>query len=206
MIKIYKNVFDRKDPKDYSINEFFFQPSKILKYFSRNILTSEPLFLARKITEIELESIKEVRNETKRTFLPAADFSNTVLFSIDIDNVSHNFQLKKKLVDKLSALPSTFVVQESVSKNLVAFFKWNGRASDYPLIYYKHYLEMTLLLGVQIDYLPELNRLRYVSINEPLYFNVDSDPVIEKLEGLETPPYITSVTAREARKLKYKSA
>ena len=65
---------------------------------------------------------------------------------------------------------------------------------------------MTLLLGVQIDYLPELNRLRYVSINEPLYFNFDSDPVTEKLEGLETPPYITSVTAREARKLKYKSA
>jgi hypothetical protein len=97
------------------------------------------------------------------------------------------------------------VVKESVSGNLVAFFQYDCSVMNYPYLYYKLYLELTLLLGVTIDYLPEIGRLRYVGGPGCLYKNEDARIVTELLKVNTLPKIQTSITPAQARNIKYGS-
>ncbi len=197
-IVAYRNVFKREDVAHFDFLDL--------------IKNQEVIFNAFKIDDFEeeLENIKNIsdkeqRNIAKRNFIPAVDLSQSGILSIDIDGISNNPELKEKLIAKFRKLNSVYVLMESVSGNLVAFFKYECQAKDFPFLYYKIYLELTLVLSVNIDFLPEIGRLRYVSTGEVYIFNENSETLDEILE-VESLPYInTQVGKDKARRTIYGS-
>ena len=194
----YKNVFNRENFKEITSDKFFTDPESILKGFG----IEQPKELAKMIKNT---ADKVLRNDLKRELLPAANISTAGLLSIDIDGISTDFYLIKKITEKLISDGRALAVQESVSGNLVAYFKFDCSVADYPYLYYKLWLEFTLLLGVSIDFLPDLQRLRYISLGD-LYHYDDGAPVITEILKIERLPSInTNITVRDARGIIYRS-
>lgn len=189
----YRNVFNRNDNAEFDFLDLLKNQYLIFNAFKIDDY------------ETELETIKSIvckeeRNVAKRNYIPAVDLSMSGVLSIDIDNIFKNEDLKQKVIQKLSKLHSCFAVMESISGNVVAFFKYECTTVEFPFLYYKIYLELTLLLSVNIDFLPEIGRLRYVSIGELYHFNENSD-VLTKIMDVETLPYINTVVSKDkARK------
>ena len=196
MIIVYKNVFDRDTIFESTFETYLNNPSEIFDALGNDLESLET---------IRNEADKYKRNDLKRTNLQEMDLSMSGVFAIDIDGISNKPELKKKIVDKLSNLPTTYVVKESVSGNIVAFFKYDCSVAKYPFLYYKMYLELTILLAVNIDFLPEIGRLRYVDANPVIYMNESSDVVVDILEVDELPYIKTSLGRKDARHARYGS-
>jgi len=185
----YQNVFNRNDNAEFDFLDFIHNPELVFNAFKIDDFESE---LAR-IKSIEN---KEERNNAKRNYIPSVDLSMSGVLSIDIDGIFNNPDLKSKVISKLQNLKSCFVVMESVSGNVVAFFKYECTTVEFPFLYYKIYLELTLLLSVNIDFLPEIGRLRYVSIGEVYHFNENSE-TLDEIMDVETLPYINTVVKKD---------
>lgn len=183
----YRNVFSRDFSTEFTFDDFINNPEKILNHYDLDVA--------------ELERIKNIedkaeRNNEKRNLIPAVDISSASVLSIDIDGIHNNPALKSIIIDKLKRLDLTYAVKESVSGNVVAFFKYDCNSSDFKFLYYKLYLELTLMLSVNIDFLPEIGRLRYVSLGETYYINEDSKVVTEMLV-VDQLPYINTVVKKD---------
>lgn len=194
----YRNVFKREDTRQFSFVDFIKNPQVIFESFEIEDFENE-------LEKIKNIQVKEERNNAKRNFIPAVDLSQSGILSIDIDGINKNELVKEKIIEKLSKLTSVYVLMESVSGNLVAFFKYQCSTKDFPFLYYKIYLELTLLLSVNIDFLPEIGRLRYVSNGQVYIFNENCNVLDEILE-VDSLPYInTQVGKDRARKTIYGS-
>lgn len=194
----YRNVFKREDARQFSFEDFIKSPSYIFEEFEVENFKEE-------LENIKNIQVKEERNNAKRNFIPAVDLSQSGILSIDIDGIHKNELVKEKLIEKLKKLNSVHVLMESVSGNLVVFFKYECTTKDFPFLYYKIYLELTLILSVNIDFLPEIGRLRYVSMGDIYVFNENSEVLTDILE-VETLPYInTQVGKDKARRTIYGS-
>jgi hypothetical protein len=194
----YKSVFERKDTREFDFLDLIKNQEVIFNAFKIDDYKDE-LYRIKNIEN------KELRNNEKRNYIPAVDLSMSGVLSIDIDNIFQNQELKQKVITKLSKISSCFAVMESISGNVVAFFKYECSTVEFPFLYYKIYLELTLLLSVNIDFLPEIGRLRYVSIGELYHFNENSD-VLDEIMEVETLPYInTQVGKDKARKAIFES-
>lgn len=193
-VMAYKNVFSRNEVKQFSFYEFIKTPEVIFLEFGQDNFKQE-------LDNIRNIADKEERNLAKRNYIPAVDLSQSGILSIDIDGIFNNPDLKSKIISKLQKLNSTLCVMDSVSGNLVAFFQYECKTVQFPYLYYKIYLELTLLLSVNIDFLPEIGRLRYVSIGEIHHFNDNSEILTEALEVDELPYINTSVKKDKARKI-----
>ena len=197
-ILVYRTVFNRKDVRYFSFEDFILRPNMIFESFGIDNYVQE----ADRIKNI---SDKEVRNEAKRVFFPAVDLSNSGVLSIDIDGINSDKNLKESIIKSLKKLPCTYAVTESVSGNIVAFFKYDCAVKDFPFLYYKLYLELTLLLSVNIDFLPEIGRLRYLSLGEVYLLNPEAE-VLTQVLRVERLPYInTQIGKDKARKIVYGS-
>jgi hypothetical protein len=189
----YRNVFNRNDNAEFDFIDLIKNQYLIFNAFKIDDFETE-------LKNIKAISDKEERSVAKRNYIPAVDLSMSGVLSIDIDNIFKNEDLKSKIIQRLSKLHSCFAVMESVSGNVVAFFKYECSTVEFPFLYYKIYLELTLLLSVNIDFLPEIGRLRYVSIGELYHFNENSD-VLTEIMDVETLPYINTVVSKDkARK------
>lgn len=189
----YRNVFNRNDNAEFDFLDLIKNQYLIFNAFKIDDFETE-------LQNIKAISDKKERSVAKRNYIPAVDLSMSGVLSIDIDNIFKNEDLKSKIIQRLSKLHSCFAVMESVSGNVVAFFKYECSTVEFPFLYYKIYLELTLLLYVNIDFLPEIGRLRYVSIGELYHFNENSD-VLTEIMDVETLPYInTFVSKDKARK------
>jgi len=197
-ITAYRNVFNREDAKTFDFLDLIKNQFVIFNAFKLDDFEEEA-------ARIKSLSDKAERNEAKRLYFPAADLSASGVLSIDIDGISGNDSVKKEVIHKLSSHANCFAVMESASGNVVSFFKYDCTAMEFPFLYYRLYLELTLLLSVNIDFLPEIGRLRYVSIGELYHFNENSRTLTE-LMRCDTLPYInTQVGKDKARKAIYGS-
>lgn len=176
-ITVYKSVYNRKDPYTSDLDTFINNPESIYDMLGYTDWKE-------KLVEIRSEDHKPTRNEMKRAYLPAVDISESGYLSIDIDGISHDEDLKQKIIDKLYHKPSCYACMDSVSGNLVAFFKYGIEDEKFRALYYKLWLELTLELGVNIDFLPEKNRLRYIS-DGTVHFIHDEVNVRELVDYLE---------------------
>jgi len=189
----YRNVFERNNTAEFDFTDLIKNQGVIFNAFKIDDYEEELL----RIKNIDN---KEERNHAKRNYIPAVDLSMSGVLSIDIDGINKNEPLKQRVITKLSKLDTCFAVMESVSGNVVAFFKYECSTKEYPFLYYKIYLELTLLLSVNIDFLPEIGRLRYVSIGQVYHFDEESE-VLDEIMECETLPYInTQVGKDKARK------
>ena len=189
----YKTVFERNESVEFDFLDLVKYQHTIFTFFKLDDYKDQLL----RIKNIEQ---KKDRNVAKREYIPAVDLSKSGIFSIDIDGISKNEELKKVIISRLSKLDTCLCVMESVSGNVVAFFKYKCTKQQFPFLYYKTYLELTLLLSVNIDFLPEINRLRYVSIGETYHLNENSTVLVE-IMNVDTLPYInTQVNKDAARK------
>lgn len=188
-IKVYRNVFSREDVLDFSFNDLIKNPEVIYNAFKLEGFEEELLRIKSIVS-------KGLRNEAKRSFMPAADLSESGIFSIDIDNISDRPKVKDNCIAVLSGRSDVLCVMETASGNLVVFFKYNCSVEDYPFLYYRAYLQLTLELSVNIDFLPEVGRLRYVSNGEVYHYNEDSDILDEILE-VESLPYINTQVSKD---------
>ena len=194
----YKSVFDSDTMKEFNFEDLIKNQSSIFEGFGIEDFETE-------LERIKNIKSKEDRNIAKRNFIPAVDLSMSGVLSIDIDGISDKPDVKDRIIRRLSALTTCLAAMESVSGNIVVFFKYDCLASEFKFLYYKIYLEMTLLLGVNIDFLPEIGRLRYVSLGEVFIYNEDSEELTEIIE-CETLPYInTQVGNKKARGVIYGS-
>lgn len=200
-IKVYKSVYNRKETFESDLNTFIQRPDRIFKVVGLDDWKE-------KLKEIRSEEHKPTRNEMKRAYLPAVDIAESGYLSIDIDGISHDEGLKQSIIDKLYEMDSCYACMDSVSGNLVAFFKYDIEDDKFRYLYYKLWLELTLSLGVNIDFLPEKNRLRYVSDGD-VHFIHDAGYEIETLTGyleVEQLPYIkaadNSPVKEEEKKIK----
>ncbi len=194
----YRNVLERNNTAEFSFTDLIENPEVIFHAFKINDFEEE-------LSKIKNIENKEERNQVKRNLLPAVDLSMSGVLSIDIDNLTDKPHVKQKCIEKLSKLDTCFVLMESVSGNLVAFFKYECTTVEFPFLYYKIYLELTLLLSVSIDFLPEIGRLRYVSNGQIYHYNENSEELTETID-VEDLPYIkTSVTKDRARKVVFGS-
>lgn len=197
----YKNVFNRNEIFETDFETFTENPKLIDNHF-----TDEKDTFPSMCNQVKRISEKQERNEFKRCIFPAVDLSQSGILSIDIDNISDNEVLKNNIIFKLTQVDSCYLVQESLSGNLVAYFKYDCSVKDYPFVYYKLYLELTLLLGVSIDFLPEIGRLRYLTNGTIYHKNEDSETLTERIEHIEVLPYVkTSMSPKEARGKKFGS-
>ncbi len=194
----YKSVYERSDAKEFSFSDLILDQYIIFNAFKLDDYKE-------KLDRIKNIEDKEKRNQEKRNYIPAVDLSMSGILSIDIDGINKNEELKFKLIEKLSKLNSCHVLMESVSGNLVAFFKYDCSAKDFPFLYYKIYLELTLLLSVNIDFLPEIGRLRYLSIGEVYHIKNESEILTEIMECDRLPYINTSVGKDKVRKLVFGS-
>ena len=194
----YRNVFERKDTKSFEFKDFIMSPEVIFEHFELHNAGEE-------LERIKNIAIKSERNEAKRTFIPAVDLSASGILSIDIDNISDDEVKREKIIERLSKLDTCHVLMDSVSGNLVAFFKYECSTREFPFLYYKIYLELTLLLSINIDFLPEIGRLRYVSNGVIHHYNEESEELTEIMD-CEVLPYInTQVGKDKARRTIYGS-
>ncbi len=196
-VLIYRNVFNRENP----IESDFFQFLTEVKEIYRDKLQIGFVELEEVLTEIKQEENKWNRNNLKRDNLAAVDFSLAGILCIDLDHIRGYEETKKStIVEKLKTLKTVLAIRETVSGNLCVFFKYDCAVKDFPYLYYKIYLELTILLSTNIDFLPEIGRLRYLTPDEVLYVNADSETLTEVLR-VENLPYIqTTVSKNEARK------
>lgn len=195
-IIVYKSVFDRNTFIESDFDTYLNNPINIFKELESDFDS---------VSKIYSTEDKQSRNDLKRELLPAMDLSQSGILAIDIDGIYNNDSLKNRIIDRLQTLDHTYVIKESVSGNIVAFFKYDCSVLKYPFLYYKLYLELTILLGVNIDFLPEIGRLRYVGDAGFIYKNDESSIVTEIIE-VDSLPYIkTSVSPNRARGIKYGS-
>jgi len=193
---VYKNVFSRDSLMETTFDVYLENPLSIYGNFGANVGILETI---RKTKD------KEERNILKRNNLPTMDLSQSGILAIDIDNISDSPLIKENIVLKLKKNDYCFLIKESVSGNIVAFFKYDCSVKDYPFLYYKLYLELTILLGVNIDFLPEIGRLRYVDLNDILYINKNCETLTEILNVGVLPQIKTSITIKNARNVRYGS-
>lgn len=185
----YNNVYERKVAHEFSFMDLIDNPEVIFEKYDKEDFIS-------KLESIKNNPDKELRNIQKREYLPAVDLSSSGVLSIDIDNIHDQISKKVEIIDRLSRHESCLAVKESVSGNLVAFFKYECFADKFPFLYYKLYLELVLLLSVNIDFLPEIGRLRYVSVGETYYKNEQALILTEILEVPQL-PYINSAVGKD---------
>jgi len=195
-IIVYKNVFDRESFLESDFSTYLNNPKSIFDFFGQVFET------ALEVPKIE---DKIQRNDFKRLYLPAMDLSQSGLLAIDIDGISNNTILLESVRAKLVNLEYCYCVKKSVSGNLVAFFKYSCSVEDYPYLYYKLYLELTLLLGINIDFLPEIGRLRYIGSSGFEMLNENSRVITETLKVGTLPHIRTSMPVHKARSIKYGS-
>lgn len=186
---LYKTVFNRKDTGEVDASTVILSPATIYEN------------LGLKDYQEKLESIKNItdkeeRNLAKRNYLPAVDVSPENLLTIDIDGIADKPDVKLEIINKIKDLPTCHALMESVSGNLVVYFKYNCDPKNYKYLYYKIYLELTLLLGIDIDYLPEKNRLRYVSLGELYHYNPSSEYLTDILKVDNIPHDKRGVTVK----------
>ena len=196
-VTAYKNVFNRDCSLQTTFSEFATNPASIFKYFNVD--------MADVLGRIKSTANKDIRTELKRTLLPAVKLSNSGLLSIDIDNIHDLPDIKALVVRKLSENSFCHMVKESVSGNIVAFFKYECNKEDYKFLYYRLYLELALSLGVNIDFLPDVERLRYLSNPEYLYLNENSNTLTEMLKVDVLPQIKTVIPKDRARRIRYGS-
>lgn len=190
-IIVYENVFNRDKPLESAFHVYLEHPIYFFLHFNKDTSILE---------EIKNAEDKEYRNSLKRNNLPAMDLSMSNILCIDLDNVRGDDFKMNSVVSKLSKLPTCLCVRKTASNNLCAFFKYSCSTEDYPYLYYKLYLELTILLSTNIDFLPEIGRLRYVTLDEVLYLNKDSETIYDILK-VESLPYInTQINKDKARK------
>lgn len=158
---------------------FFEEPVKLFQMWNNELTEEEVTKIYEEIKEASTDH--KYKSELKRNLLPAVDLSVANIMSIDIDNVSHNPELKQKIINTLLLDDKVYCLQESASGNLVIYYKFECDKNDYQYLYYKKYLELTLKLEVAIDYLPEVNRLRYVSLGQKFIYNRAAEPLTELL-------------------------
>lgn len=196
---IYKSVFDRSEAITFSPEIFFTQPLDIFEAFK----IDSPVANAEAIA---VQEDKQLRNNMKRDLLPAASFGVANILTIDIDDIAKDYYKKKEVVQRLVDQGQALAVQESISGNVVAFYKFDCSIEDFPFLYYKIYLELTLLLGVNIDFLPDFGRLRYVNpIAETYLYNPDAPALTETLKVGKLPAINTQVGIQGARNVIYRS-
>lgn len=172
----YANVFDRSQPELISFEEF---------------ITADPLF-EKIFLEISKLDNKKLRNDFKRANLYAVDLCLTNIIRIDIDEADERIQAE--LITKLAALPYTWIIQKSASGNLCVYFQYERfllRDHKFWQIYYKLWLELTVILEVNIDFLPEQNRLAYKSNGAILY---QAETPLQYVNIIKVPslPYINT--------------
>lgn len=172
----YKNVFDRSQPELISFEEFITADSEMDKIF----------------LEIQNISDKKARNEFKRNNLFAVDLCLTNIIRIDIDEADERIQAD--LITKLAALPFVWIIQKSASGNLCVYIQYERfllRDFKFWQIYYKLWLELTVVLEVSIDFLPEQNRLAYKSNGAIVY---KAETPIKYVSVIKVPslPYINT--------------
>lgn len=189
-ITVYKSVYNRKETFESDLDTFIDSPEVI---FNQVGMTD----WEEKLKEIRAEKHKPTRNEMKRAYLPAVDIAESGYLSIDIDGIADNKPLKRSILNKLFDHPSCYSCMESVSGNLVAFFKYEVEDDKFRYLYYKLWLELTLLLGVNIDFLPEKNRLRYVS-DGFVYFIDEATETLTHYIEVEELPYIKAADNKPA--------
>lgn len=186
-ITVYENVFKRGNLLESAFHVYLENPIYFFLHFNKDTSILE---------EIKNTQDKEKRNILKRENLPAMDLSLSNILCIDLDNIRGDEYKMNTIVSKLSNLPTCLCVRKTASNNLCAFFKYNCSVADYPYLYYKLYLELTILLSTNIDFLPEIGRLRYVTLDEVLYLNKDSQVVTDILR-VESLPYINTSTPKD---------
>lgn len=194
-VTVFKNVYDREHKKKADFSVFLRYPGNLYNLFHSSDY--------RKVVEkINNETRKDVRNTLKRNILPAVDLSKSGFLSIDIDglNTFEGDHKKQEVIDKLKEREDVYCIADSISGNLVIFFKYDCDPDEFQFLYYRLYLELTLLLHVPIDFLPELNRLRYISNGKIHYINESSHTVIELMHTDSIPYISTSMKKDEARK------
>ena len=195
-MKVFETVFNRDNFWEFTADEFLVHPELVAEHFEIKL---------EDIKSISEEKDKPLRNQLKRDILPAANFYEDSIFTIDIDNI-YNDQVKKtKIVNKLKKLDDCFAVKESVSGGLSAFFKFECTPAEFPFVYYKKYLELTLLLAVNIDFIPDIGRLRYLSLGEVFHYNPNSEVLTEMIEVDVLPVINANVSVEEGRRVIYGS-
>lgn len=197
-IRAYRNVFDRNNPIEVSFEDLIKNPDSIFKAF--NISDAAEI-----LQRIAITTDKAERNEFKRNNLPAVDISPASILSIDIDGIADSSFTIQKCVSALRQLDSCLAIKQSVSGNLVAFFRYSCKVEEFPFLYYKLYLELVLKLSVNIDFLPEIGRLRYVSGGTTFHYNPDSRVLTEILNTGQLPYINASVGKEKARTVIYGS-
>lgn len=195
-ITIYKSVFDRDTPFESDFNTYLNNPEEIFEQAEKDFAM---------VGTVKTIKDKYERNRFKRENFPAMELSQSGLLAVDIDNISENKPLYNQIIKRLSTLDSCYVIKDSISGNLVAFFKYDCAVKNYKFLYYKLFLELTILLGVNIDFLPEIGRLRYIGNAGCIYFNEDSEILTEILDVGVLPRIKTSITPKDARGVKYGS-
>lgn len=183
-IKVYKNVFDRNNPKTYTLDCYLKTPEVIFDDFK---LSEDRIF------EIKNIKSKEERNNAKRDYLPAIDLSPSNIMILDFDMVNENQDKFNEVISKLSNIDECRLIKESISNNLFAAFKFDkeiiSNDAKYNFLYLNYYFELTLQLGTYIDFLPEPNRLRYFTLDKTHYLNENSS-LATKMLPLEKIPVI----------------
>lgn len=179
-IIVYRRVFDRKNPSKTDFETFLLSPQKLLEGFSEGSLNWI-------IGVIKRTKDKEYRNYLKRNNLPVVELYPDGILSIDIDDLYGDDVEIKRIVDILKKDEFCLACKGTPSKNLVAFYRFECNEEEFPYLFYKLYLELTLKLNKHIDFLPEKERLRYVSNGEVYFHNPDSKIFTEILEVDELP-------------------
>ena len=192
---IYKNVFERGEfTTKFSLEDFLVNQEDIANHFGVDASVWE---------RIPLIKDKSKRNQFKRDNLPACAPAEVGVMPFDIDSI------RGKDVDRafdkiFSEERNVYAFQKSVSGGLVVYYKFDCSVEDFSFVYYKKYLELTLLLGVNIDFLPDLSRLRYLSMGT-LYLNKDAKPLTEALRVGVLPVINANVSPTGARRVIYGS-
>jgi hypothetical protein len=194
---LYTNVFIRENTTEVSLEDILKNPESIFK----SLGIPHPLSRAEEIKSIK---DKDLRNHEKRNFYPAVDLSPCNILTIDIDDIFDDPDLKEEVCEKLINNKSCRAVMETASGNLVAMFEYMCDPKDYTHLYYKVYLELTLSLGVNIDFLPDVGRLRYVSLGELYHFNPESD-VLREIIKVKKVPFIKTTRTGITNQTVFKS-
>lgn len=181
-VVIYNRVFDRKHPGLTDFETFLNRPQELMKGFSEKTLDWV-------IGIIKRTKDKEYRNWLKRNNLPVVKLYPAGILSIDIDELLGDNEKITPIVNKLSQDPYCLACKGTPSKNLVAFYKFECEDKDFPYLFYKKYLELTLELAVNIDFLPEKERLRYIS-NGEVYFHNKKALTLTEILKVDELPYI----------------
>lgn len=197
MITVFKNVFNRAESIDIDFLDFINNPQSVFEKFQISDFKD-------KMESIKNTKNKPERNEAKRNFIPAANFNGSGIFCIDIDDLENNPKKKSSLISSLKNLDYVHCIKESPSGNICVFIKHKYDKNNFKFGYYKYYLKLTLFLEVNIDFLPDLDRLRYVSFGDVYYFNKDSK-IVEDIIVVDNLPNITKAYTKSGKSIKYGS-